>query len=94
MVDAHLLVASPVQVNVVEHAHEDDLVWKIRRRKIPLRFREDFLNLSQHVHGCVCKVDVPQESDRLSRNPIFAKEVTIFRKLICFMFKHVVSIQY
>ena len=35
VVDARLLLASSVQANVVEHAHEDDPVWKIIRRRTP-----------------------------------------------------------
>ena len=43
-VDAHLLVASSVQFNVVEHAHEDDVAWQILRRRIHHRVRDELLN--------------------------------------------------
>ena len=36
-VNARLLLAGFGQVNVVEHAHEDDPVWKMLRRGMPLR---------------------------------------------------------
>ena len=43
-VDAYLLVASSVQINVVEHAHERGSVWQIIRRKTPPRFHDEFVN--------------------------------------------------
>ena len=43
-VDAHLLVARSVQFRTVEHAHEDDPVWKTLRRIISIRFRDKLLN--------------------------------------------------
>ena len=63
VVDAHLLVASRVQVNVVEHAHEDP-VWKICRRNIPPCFREELFNPSSHDHGCVRWVDESHMCER------------------------------
>ena len=47
VVDARLLVASSVQANAVEHAHEDDPVWKIIRRRTPPRFSDELLNPSK-----------------------------------------------
>ena len=44
VVDAHLLVAGSVQLNIVEHVHEDGLVWKVLRRGIP-RISQELMNL-------------------------------------------------
>ena len=87
VVVAHLLVVSS--------AHEDDLVCKIGRRGIPPR-REELLDTSSLVHGCVRWIDVPNECEWLSRNPICAREVTMFKKLICsmLMFKHFLGTQF
>ena len=53
-VDAHLLVASSVQFNVVEHAHEDDVAWQILRRRIHPRVRDELLISLPFSHHELC----------------------------------------
>ena len=53
-VDAHLLVASSVQFNVVEHAHEDGAVWQILRRRIHPLFRDELLISLKFSHHEFC----------------------------------------
>ena len=52
-VDLQLLVAGSVQLDVLEHAHENDPVQKIFRRGIPLRKNDDELDrLKRDTTNC------------------------------------------
>ena len=42
--DTRLLIAGSVPIDVVEHAHDGDPVWKICRRGTPLRKCDELLD--------------------------------------------------
>ena len=52
------------------------------RRKNHLRFRDELLNPSYHVQGCVPWADVPHEFCWLSRTPFMLRLVAINKKEI------------
>ena len=45
MVDARVLIAGSVPIDVVEHAHDGEHVWKICRRGTPARKCDELLDL-------------------------------------------------
>ena len=89
-VDTRLLVVGSVQGNVVEHDHEDDPVWKILWRRIPLRFRDEWLSPAEYFHGCFPWVGAPNDFWWLFRNRT-CLYVTIFTKLVCLVFRDLVN---
>ena len=76
---------------VVEHDHEDDPVWKILWRGIPLRFRDEWLSPAEDFHGCVPWVGAPNDFWWLFRNRTCLRYVTIFTKLVCLVFRDFVN---